>query len=192
VFNKFEKILNKEPPQLSLIHNHLIIEKMKTIKLMIVALFLGTTALAGNHPDKKEKADIVDLAVSTEALSTLVTAVKAGGLVETLKGDGPFTVFAPTNEAFAALPEGTLESLLKPENKDMLVRILTYHVVSGKVKSTDLSDGMTAATVQGSDVKVMISKKGVMINDAKVTSADIMASNGVVHVIDKVIMPPAK
>jgi uncharacterized surface protein with fasciclin (FAS1) repeats len=165
---------------------------MKTIKLMIVAIFLGTTVFAGNHPGKKDKSDIVDLAVATDALSTLVSAVKAGGLVETLKGEGPFTVFAPTNEAFAALPDGTLESLLKPENKDMLVKILTYHVVAGKVKSTDLQDGMIAQTVEGSDVKVMVSKKGVKINDANVTSADIMASNGVVHVIDKVIMPPAK
>jgi uncharacterized surface protein with fasciclin (FAS1) repeats len=165
---------------------------MKTLNLIIIAIFIGTSVFAGNHSEKKAKADIVDLAVSTDALSTLVTAVKAGGLVETLKGDGPFTVFAPTNEAFAALPDGTLESLLKPENRDMLVKILTYHVVAGKVKSTDLKDGMKAQTVQGSDVKVKISKKGVKVNDANVTNADIMASNGVVHVIDKVIMPPAK
>jgi uncharacterized surface protein with fasciclin (FAS1) repeats len=165
---------------------------MKTTKLIIIALFLGTAAIAGNHPGSKAKADIVDLAVATEDLSTLVAAVKAGGLVETLKGDGPFTVFAPTNEAFAALPEGTLESLLKPENKDMLVQILTYHVVPGKVKSTDLKDGMKATTVEGSDVKVKIDKDGVKINDARVTNADIKASNGVVHVIDKVIMPPSK
>ena len=167
---------------------------MKTMKLIIAAIFLGTVAIAGNHPGSKTKAkaDIVDLAVATDDLSTLVAAVKAGGLVETLKGDGPFTVFAPTNEAFAALPEGTLESLLKPENKDMLVQILTYHVVPGKVKSTDLKDGMKATTVEGSNVKVMINKDGVRINDANVKSADIMATNGVVHVIDKVIMPPSK
>lgn len=162
------------------------------MKLIIVALFLGTASFAGNHPGSQAKADIVDLAVATESLSTLVAAVKAGGLVETLKGDGPFTVFTPTNEAFAALPEGILESLLKPENKDKLVQILTYHVVPGKVKSTDLKDGMKATTVEGSDIKVMVSKSGVKINDANVTTADIMASNGVVHVIDKVIMPPTK
>ena len=151
-------------------------------------LFAGTIQ-AQNDSDKKNSADIVDLAVSTDILSTLVAAVKAGDLVETLKGDGPFTVFAPTNEAFAALPEGTLEMLLKPENKAKLVQILTYHVVPGTVKSTDLKDGMKATTVEGSDVAVKVSKKGVMINDANVVKADIMASNGVVHVIDKVIMP---
>jgi uncharacterized surface protein with fasciclin (FAS1) repeats len=140
----------------------------------------------------KKSADIVDLAVSTDILSTLAAAVRTGGLVETLKGDGPFTVFASTNEAFAALPEGTLESLLKPENKDKLVQILTYHVVPGIVKSTDLKDGMTAKTVQGSEVTVGVSKDGVSINKARVVKTDIMASNGVVHVIDQVILPPSK
>ena len=170
---------------------------MKTLKISMIALMMATLVYAGNSSDhhkydKKSKVDIVDLAVQTDFLSTLVAAVKAGGLVETLKGDGPFTVFAPTNEAFAALPEGTLETLLKPENKDQLVKILTYHVVAGKVKSTDLKNGMKAKTVQGSSVKVGISDRGVKINDAMVTTADIMASNGVVHVIDKVILPPAK
>ena len=135
--------------------------------------------------------DIVGLAVETEALSTLVAALKAGGLVETLQGDGPFTVFAPTNEAFAALPEGTLESLLKPENKDQLVAILTYHVVSGKVMSTDLSDGMKAATVNGAEVTITTAD-GAKVNGANVVMADVEASNGVVHVIDAVILPPAE
>jgi len=135
--------------------------------------------------------DIVTLAMETESLSTLVAAVKAGGLVETLQGDGPFTVFAPTNEAFAALPEGTLESLLKPENKDQLIAILTYHVVPGKVMSSDLSDGQTAKTVNGADITVSLDG-GAMINDAKVAMADVEASNGVVHVIDKVILPPTE
>ena len=135
--------------------------------------------------------DIVALAVETEFLSTLVAAVQAGGLVETLQGEGPFTVFAPTNEAFAALPEGTLESLLLPENKDQLVAILTYHVVAGKVMSTDLSDGMTAGTVNGAEISVSLAD-GVQINEANVTAADIEASNGVVHVIDQVILPPAE
>jgi len=136
--------------------------------------------------------DIVDLAVATDFLSTLVAAVKAGDLVNVLKGEGPYTVFAPTNDAFAALPAGTVDHLLKPENKAQLVSVLTYHVVPGIVKSTDLSDGQMATTVQGSDIAVKINKNGVMINQAKVTTADIMASNGVVHVIDQVILPPSK
>jgi uncharacterized surface protein with fasciclin (FAS1) repeats len=135
--------------------------------------------------------DIVDLAVGTEALSTLVAAVKAAGLVETLKSAGPFTVFAPTNDAFNALPKGTVATLLKPENKDQLVKILTYHVVSGKVLAGDLSDGQTAATVEGSKIKVTFSETGVLINDARVVTADVDASNGVVHVIDRVILPPS-
>lgn len=135
--------------------------------------------------------DIVALAADTESLSTLVSAVQAAGLVETLQGEGPFTVFAPTNEAFAALPEGTLENLLKPENKDQLTAILTYHVVSGKVMSTDLSDGMTATTVNGAEVNISTAN-GVQVNDANVVSADVEASNGVVHVIDAVILPPSE
>jgi len=168
---------------------------MKTLKTLFGALLIGSFVLAGNvnaQCDTKEKksSDIVDLAVSTDFLSTLVAAVTAGDLVETLKGDGPYTVFAPTNDAFAALPEGTLESLLKPENKDQLVAILAYHVVPGKVKSTDLKDGMKAQTVQGSDINVQISNTGVRVNEANVTAADIEASNGIVHVIDQVILPP--
>lgn len=135
--------------------------------------------------------DIVGLAAETEALSTLVAAVKAAGLVETLQGEGPFTVFAPTNEAFAALPEGTLENLLKPENKDQLVAILTYHVVSGKVMSTDLTDGMKAATVNGAEITITTAD-GAKVNGAAVTMADVEAANGVVHVIDAVILPPAE
>jgi uncharacterized surface protein with fasciclin (FAS1) repeats len=170
---------------------------MKTFKSLILAiLFISITGFAASAQtqmaSKSKSMDIVDLAISQANLSTLVAAVKAGGLVETLKGKGPFTVFAPTNEAFAALPAGTLESLLKPENKDQLVKILTYHVVSGKVMSTDLKDGMSAKTVEGSEVKISISKDGVKVNDAKVITADVNASNGVVHVIDKVILPPSK
>jgi uncharacterized surface protein with fasciclin (FAS1) repeats len=135
--------------------------------------------------------DIVVLALETEALSTLVAAVKAAGLVETLQGEGPFTVFAPTNEAFAALPEGTLESLLKPENKDQLVAILTYHVVSGKVMAADLSDGMKAATVNGAEVTVTTAD-GARVNGASVVIADVEASNGVVHVINTVLLPPTE
>lgn len=153
---------------------------------VLVALFALSTSV------KAQSKDIVDLAVGNDNLKTLVAAVKAGGLVDVLKGDGPFTVFAPTDEAFAALPKGTLEMLLKPENKDKLVAILTYHVVSGKVMSTDLSDGQTAGTVQGDNIKVNISGSTVRINDAKVVAADVKAKNGVVHVIDKVILPPSK
>ena len=146
----------------------------------------ASTALAA--PAFAADKDIVDTAVGAGSFGTLVAAVEAAGLVETLKGEGPFTVFAPTDEAFAALPEGTVEDLLKPENKDTLTSILTYHVVPGAVMSGDLSDGMTAATVEGSDVTIT-TEGGVMVNEATVTTADIEASNGVIHVIDSVLMP---
>lgn len=112
------------------------------------------------------------------------------GLVESPQGSGPFMVFTPTNEVFTALPDGTLESLLKPENKDQLIDFLTYHIVPAKVMSSDLSNGQKAKTVQGKDIKVKIDNSGVMINDANVVVADVVASNGVVHVIDAVILPP--
>lgn len=155
----------------------------KTALALTISTALGTSAYAGGH-----SMDIVDTAAGNDAFETLVAAVQAAGLVETLKGEGPFTVFAPTDEAFAALPEGTVESLLKPENKDQLVSILTYHVVPGKVESGDLSDDMTAATVQGGEITIDLDN-GVMVNDATVVTPDIMASNGVIHVIDKVILP---
>ncbi len=135
--------------------------------------------------------DIVDTAVKAGSFKTLVTALKAADLVGTLKGKGPFTVFAPTDDAFAKLPKGTVESLLKPENKAKLVSILTYHVVSGKVMSKDLVGKTTkAASVEGSEITINATK-GVMVDKAKVSKADIEASNGVIHVIDTVIMPPA-
>lgn len=133
--------------------------------------------------------DIVDTAVSAGSFKTLVTAVKAAGLVETLKGKGPFTVFAPTDEAFAKLPAGTVESLLKPENKDKLVAILTYHVVPGKVMAADVVKVKEAKTVQGQSVAVTVSDKGVKIDNANVIKTDIGCSNGVIHVIDQVILP---
>lgn len=136
-----------------------------------------------------QAADIVETAVSAGQFNTLVAAVQAAGLVDVLKGEGPFTVFAPTDEAFAALPAGTLEDLLKPENKDRLVAILTYHVVPGKVMSGDISGKrMEVASVEGSmlDINAM---NGVMIDGAHVVSADIETSNGVIHVIDSVILP---
>lgn len=147
-----------------------------------LATLIAVPAFAGSQKD------IVDTAAGTDGFSTLVAAVQAAGLVDTLKGDGPFTVFAPTDEAFAALPAGTVESLLLPENKEQLISILTYHVVPGKVMSTDLVDDMTAATVQGGDIMIDLDN-GVMINDASVAAADIVTSNGVIHVIDKVILP---
>ncbi|MEZ5882966.1 MAG: fasciclin domain-containing protein [Paracoccaceae bacterium] len=160
---------------------------------MLRKMMLTTTAtlmLAGTAFADGNKADIVDTAVAAGDFTTLVAAVQAAGLVDTLKGEGPFTVFAPTDAAFAALPEGTVETLLKPENKDQLVGILTYHVVPGAVKSTDLTEGMTAATVQGAPVTISL-EGGATINGAKITAADIEASNGVIHVIDTVILPPA-
>ncbi|WP_019955607.1 fasciclin domain-containing protein [Yoonia vestfoldensis] len=134
-----------------------------------------------------QEADIVDTAIAAGNFTTLVAAVEAAGLVETLKGEGPFTVFAPTDEAFAALPEGTVEGLLA--DPEALAAILTYHVVSGAVMSTDLSDGMTATTVNGADITIG-TEGGVTVNDANVVTADIVASNGVIHVIDAVILPP--
>ncbi|MPQ92530.1 fasciclin domain-containing protein [Thioclava sp. JE_KL1] len=160
------------------------------LRRTFMAAVLAGTALvsAPAHADNHGGMDIVDTAVNAGSFETLVAAVQAAGLVETLKGEGPFTVFAPTDEAFAALPEGTVDDLLKPENKDKLTSILTYHVVPGKVMSGDLSDGMMAKTVQGSEVMVK-TDPAVMVDEASVTQADIEASNGVIHVIDKVIMP---
>ena len=133
--------------------------------------------------------DIVDLAIASADHSTLVAAVQAAGLVETLKGAGPFTVFAPTNAAFSALPAGTVEGLLKPEKKADLSSILTYHVVPGTVKAADLKDGQKIKTVQGAELTVSIKDGKVMIDGANVTAADLVASNGVIHVIDAVVMP---
>ncbi len=135
-------------------------------------------------------ADIVETAVAAGSFKTLTAALTAAGLVDTLKGAGPFTVFAPTDDAFAKLPAGTVESLLKPENKAQLTAILTYHVVPGKVMSKDIAGKkLEPATVQGGKLKIDATM-GVKINDATVTKADIAASNGVIHVIDKVLMPP--
>ncbi|WP_306050718.1 fasciclin domain-containing protein [Oceaniradius stylonematis] len=140
-------------------------------------------ALAGGMGAK----DIVDTAAANDDFETLVAAVQAAGLVETLKGEGPFTVFAPTDEAFAAIGT-TVEELLKPENKDALTAVLTYHVVAGKVMSTDLVDDASVATVQGQNITIDLDN-GAMVNDANVVTADIETSNGVIHVIDKVIVP---
>lgn len=146
-------------------------------------LAFSSAAYAGGHSQ-----DIVDTAVAAGSFNTLVAAVQAAGLVDTLKGEGPFTVFAPTDDAFAALPEGTVETLLMPENIDQLTAILTYHVVAGKVMSGDLSNNMMAGTVNGADLTIM-TEGGVMVNGANVVQADIETSNGVIHVIDAVILP---
>jgi uncharacterized surface protein with fasciclin (FAS1) repeats len=137
-----------------------------------------------------EMADIVDTAVAAGSFTTLVAAVEAAGLVETLKGEGPFTVFAPTDEAFAALPAGTIDALLADPSGD-LTQILLYHVVPGQVMAADVTDGMEATTVQGGSVTFTASADGVMINDANIVTTDIQATNGVIHVIDAVILPPA-
>lgn len=152
-----------------------------TMYTLTAAALIGSPAIA-------QEQDIVATAQGAGNFSTLLAAAEAAGLVETLKGEGPYTVFAPTDEAFAALPEGTVESLLQPENQDQLTSILTYHVVPGEVMSSDLTDGMTPTTVQGGSVTID-TDGGVMVNSANVVTADIQASNGVIHVIDEVLMP---
>jgi len=158
------------------------------IVAVLTSAVLGLT-IASTIARAAEK-DIVDTAVSAGQFKTLASALDAAGLVETLKGDGPFTVFAPTDEAFAKLPAGTLENLLKPENKDQLVAILTYHVVPGKVQAADVVKLDEAKTVNGKMIDIKVKGDMAMVNDAKVTKADIAASNGVIHVIDTVILPP--
>ena len=150
-------------------------------------LLLITDVYAGNYG--KKQSDIVDTAVAAGSFNTLAAALEAGGLVETLKADGPYTVFAPTDEAFAKLPDGTLEMLLLPENKDKLVKILTYHVVAGKVTAAEVVTLQTATTANGSDVAIRVVDDTVFINDSRVVATDIGASNGVIHVVDTVILP---
>lgn len=166
--------------------------------VFIVAAFgFNISALAGGHADAKAepaaaaKADIVDTAVAAGSFTTLVTAVQAAELVEALKGDGPFTVFAPNDEAFAKVWEGTVENLLKPENKDKLQELLLYHVVPGKIMSGDLSGTTQAETLHGGFLQV-VADGGVTVNYANVIAADIETSNGVIHVIDAVLIPTPK
>jgi uncharacterized surface protein with fasciclin (FAS1) repeats len=178
----------------------------RTARLIAVAtLGLGTVGFAGvaceatpqqpettsapAAPTAAASKDIVDTAVSAGKFNTLAAALKAAGLVDTLKGDGPFTVFAPTDAAFAKLPAGTVEDLLKPENKEKLVSILTYHVAAGKAMSSDLKDGQAVKTVNKKDVTVRLDGGNVMVGDAKVIMADVPASNGVIHAIDTVLIP---
>jgi len=156
-----------------------------------IALGLATAGALFAAVSAASAKNIVEIAAGNEDFSTLVAAVQAAGLVETLQGEGPFTVFAPTNEAFAALPPGTVESLLQPENKEQLVAVLTYHVVPGKVMYADVKGGVVeAVTVQGATAKIDASSKDPKINQANIVATDTEADNGVIHVIDAVILPP--
>jgi uncharacterized surface protein with fasciclin (FAS1) repeats len=175
------------------------IATLSTAALLVVATFAptvtaGTCSQSPNRMQpvslaKPAQKDIVDTAVGAGKFKTLVAAVKAAGLVETLKGKGPFTVFAPTDQAFAKLPKGTVETLLKPENKGKLAAILTYHVVPGKVMAKDVVKLSKAKTVQGSEVKIRVAKGKVYVDNAQVVATDIGCANGVVHIIDHVILP---
>jgi len=164
------------------------------VVVVAVGLFVGLMA-GDKYGDKKkgdyhhESMDIIHTASSAGSFTTLIAAIDAAGLTETLMGKGPFTVFAPTDEAFAKLPEGTVSDLLKPENKEKLIAVLTYHVVPGKVMSSDIVKLTSAKTVQGQEVKIKVDMGSVMVDNAKVVKTDIGASNGIIHVIDSVILP---
>jgi uncharacterized surface protein with fasciclin (FAS1) repeats len=162
---------------------------MKRMKIALAGLALSLSlagaATAESMPDK----DIVDTAVSAGSFKTLVAAVQAAGLVDVLKSEGPLTVFAPTDDAFAKLPAGTVENLLKPENKEKLVAVLTYHVVPGRVTSDKVGSLSSAKTVNGQELRISTKDGGVMIDDARVTAVDIATTNGIIHVIDSVILP---
>jgi uncharacterized surface protein with fasciclin (FAS1) repeats len=161
---------------------------MKSLKTMTTALATAAFVLAAAGAQAQNR-DIVETAVGAGQFKTLAAALQAAGLIETLKGNGPFTVFAPTDEAFAKLPKGTVEDLLKPENKAKLTAVLTYHVVPGKVMAADVVKVTEARTVQGGSLKVKTSGGKVMIDNATVVKTDIAASNGVIHVIDTVVLP---
>ncbi|MCU9848261.1 fasciclin domain-containing protein [Defluviimonas sp. WL0024] len=164
--------------------------RRNALRALVAATAIAT--ISACTTTQRSGPDVVTVAATNEDFSTLVAAIKAAGLEETLRGDGPFTVFAPTNAAFAALPVGTVDDLLKPENKDQLVSVLTYHVVPGTVTSDRLAgQRLDVATVQGGALRID-GRDGVRVNDANVTGADVMASNGVVHVIDAVLLPPSK
>lgn len=156
------------------------------------AFVVASAFMAANIFAAPAEKDIVDTAVEAGSFKTLAAALKAADLIETLKGKGPFTVFAPTDEAFAKLPEGTVETLLKPENKAKLAAILTYHVVAGKVEAKDAVKLKSAKTVNGASFMIKVSDAGVMVDKAKVVKTDIQCTNGVIHVIDAVILPAAK
>jgi uncharacterized surface protein with fasciclin (FAS1) repeats len=162
---------------------------MKALKTLVFGAAVAALSLSAGTVGRAQGSDIVATAVAAGQFKTLAAALQAAGLVETLKGAGPFTVFAPTDEAFAKLPKGTVEELLKPENKAKLTAILTYHVVPGKVMAADVVKVKEAKTVQGGSIKVMAMGGKVMVDSANVVKTDIAASNGVIHVIDSVLMP---
>lgn len=161
---------------------------MRTLIVFFVSALIAGTALAGGHKYSKQK-DIVETAVSAGQFNTLAQALTAAGLVDTLQGEGPFTVFAPTDAAFAALPAGTVENLLKPENRDQLIAVLTYHVVPGKVLAADVIGLDKATSVQGDSIDITVAGGSVKVDQANVVKTDVLASNGVIHVIDQVILP---
>jgi len=162
--------------------------RFKRVIVTVAAIGL-LVPVSGAPRVQAQSQDIVDTAVAAGSFKTLATALKAAGLIDTLKGKGPFTVFAPTDEAFAKLPAGTVEDLLKPENKQKLTQILTYHVVAGKVMAADVVKLQNAKTVNGQSVQIKADGGTVMVDNAKVVKTDIGASNGVIHVIDSVILP---
>jgi uncharacterized surface protein with fasciclin (FAS1) repeats len=167
---------------------HKIFSQKLIISAILFSLAITSILFAGDHHNKKgSEKDIVTIAVESGQFNTLAKALTETGLVEALQGDGPFTVFAPTDDAFAKLPEGTIESLL--EDKETLKAILLYHVVSGNVSSKQVVNLDKAETLSGKDVKIKVQDGSVMINDSKVTTADVMASNGVIHIIDTVLIP---
>jgi uncharacterized surface protein with fasciclin (FAS1) repeats len=159
---------------------------LKAFVLGVLVVGMGLTTVSS------QSKDIVDTAVANGSFKTLAAALKAADLVDTLKGAGPFTVFAPTDAAFAKLPAGTVETLLKPENKEKLRRVLTYHVVPGKVEASAVTKLKSAKAVSGDNIAVTVKDGKVMVNNATVVTADVGASNGVIHVIDTVILPPEK
>ena len=161
----------------------------KTLAFATVAAVVLTVAASGSIPVRAETRDVVDTAIAAGSFKTLAKALDAAGLVTTLKGAGPFTVFAPTDEAFAKLPDGTIETLLKPENKEKLRRILTYHVVAGRVMASDVVKLQSAKAVSGDTITVKVADGVAHVDNATVTSADVLSSNGVIHVIDSVILP---
>jgi uncharacterized surface protein with fasciclin (FAS1) repeats len=163
--------------------------RVRAMRLTAYAALAFGALSATSYADKPASRDIVDTAISAGQFKTLAAALQSAGLVETLKGAGPFTVFAPTDAAFAKLPAGTVESLLKPENKDKLTSILTYHVVPGAVKAEQVAGMSSAKTVNGESVTITSHDNKVMVDQAKVVKADIVASNGVIHVVDTVLMP---
>ena len=160
------------------------------MNLTRIATLMALALASWAGPAQAQDDDIVGVAIGAGTFNTLVAAVQAADLVDALKGEGPLTVFAPTDEAFAALPEGTVESLLLPENKELLTAILLYHVVAGSVMAADVVELSSATTLNGDSIDISVSDSGVMINNANVVQADVTASNGVIHIIDAVLLPP--